>query len=122
MKVDTALNHQKLAIQATRDLWRSARVFHLSHKTILERRDVIMARLDKCPRWVRETVLAVNSEYLHQVYDYLEFCYMGKDGVLYSTHKKSKHRSTEEFYSSGRGHELFHLQGDHYWRGSKDKF
>jgi hypothetical protein len=53
--------------------------------------------------------------------DDLEFCYL-KDGILYSTHKESIHKSTEEFYSSGRGCELGSLPSGHYWRFSDKPF
>ncbi len=51
----------------------------------------------------------------------VEFCYL-KDGVLYSTHKQSTHRTTEEFYSSGRGAELANLPSGFYWKGTDKPF
>ena len=53
--------------------------------------------------------------------DLVEFCYV-KDGVLYSTHKASTHRSTEEFYSTGRGCELGGLPSGFYWKGTDKPF
>lgn len=47
----------------------------------------------------------------------VEFCYV-KNGILFSTHKVSVHRSTEEFYSAERGCELGKLPCAHFWRGS----
>lgn len=46
-----------------------------------------------------------------------EFCYV-QNGVLFSTHKQSTHRLTEEFYSAGKGRELGNLPNGIYWRGS----
>lgn len=45
---------------------------------------------------------------------HLEFCYVGSDGTRYST-RKGAARSTEEFYSQGRGHELGALPSGHFW-------
>ncbi len=39
-------------------------------------------------------------------------------GILFSTHKQSTHRLTEEFYSAGKGAELGGLPNGIYWRGS----
>ena len=46
-----------------------------------------------------------------------EFCYV-QNGILFSTHKQSTHRLTEEFYSAGKGRELGNLPNGIYWRGS----
>lgn len=62
-------------------------------------------------------VIQVYSDCLFQ--KDLEFCYK-VDGVLYSTHKESVHRSTEEFYQRKAGHELG-KQGvfsGFYWKGT----
>ena len=48
---------------------------------------------------------------------HLEFCYVEND-VKFSTHKASSHRSTEEFYSAGRGCELGSLPSGHFWKKS----
>lgn len=46
-----------------------------------------------------------------------EFCYL-QNGILFSTHRDSTHRLTEEFYSAGKGCELGRLPNGLYWRGS----
>lgn len=57
----------------------------------------------------------------HIMRDLVEYCYV-EDGVLFSTHKASTHRSTEEFYSSGRGCELGNLPSGFYWKGTNKPF
>lgn len=51
------------------------------------------------------------------IWQLVEYCYLG-NGVLFSTHKQSTHRLTEEFYSSGRGSELGNLPSGFYWKGT----
>lgn len=51
----------------------------------------------------------------------LEFCYM-QNGILFSTHKESIHRKTEEFYAAGKGCELGDLPSGHYWKFSDKPF
>lgn len=46
-----------------------------------------------------------------------EFCYL-VDGELYSTHKQTDKRKTEEFYQAGRGAELGNYPSGFYWKGS----
>lgn len=46
-----------------------------------------------------------------------EFCYV-QNGILFSTHKQSSHRLTDEFYSADKGSELGNLPNGIYWRGS----
>lgn len=48
----------------------------------------------------------------------VEFVYRDQDGVIYSTMKGSSHRSTEEFYSTGRGSELGQMERAHVWIGT----
>lgn len=48
----------------------------------------------------------------------VEFCYI-VDGVLYSTHKNSTHKSTEEFYQNGTGHLLNDAKSGLYWKGTE---
>ena len=52
---------------------------------------------------------------------HLEFCFVGADGTQYST-RKGAARSTEEFYSAGRGCELNHLPKGHFWIKSGKPF
>lgn len=53
----------------------------------------------------------------HITRELTEFCYV-QNGILFSTHKQSTHRLTEEFYSAGKGAELCSLPHGIYWRGS----
>lgn len=52
----------------------------------------------------------------------LEFCYLGPDGVLFSTHKASKHRLTEEFYKENKGHLLGTYPCTHVWKDTDKPF
>ena len=56
-----------------------------------------------------------------ELWNEVEFCYMVK-GELYSTHRDSNRKTTEEFYQTGRGHILVDSPGAHYWKGSDKKF
>jgi hypothetical protein len=69
--------------------------------------------------FVQGLVRARSNDLYH---DHLEFCYVGADGVLYSTHRQSTHRSTEEFYVAGRGHVLPTLPHGHFWKGTDKPF
>lgn len=46
---------------------------------------------------------------------HLEFCYIAPDGTKYSTHKTSKHPSTDTFYARGEGSKLNDMPSGHYW-------
>jgi len=52
----------------------------------------------------------------------VEFVYRDAEGVCYSTHKTSTHRSTEEFYETGRGCELGDMECAHVWKGTSKPF
>lgn len=43
-------------------------------------------------------------------------------GVLFSTHRDSTHRKTEEFYAANRGCELPKLEGAHVWKGTASNY
>ena len=45
---------------------------------------------------------------------HLEFCYVGADGTRYST-RKGAARTTEEFFTAGKGSELGKLPNGHFW-------
>ncbi len=47
----------------------------------------------------------------------VEFCYEYK-GELYSTHKNSTRKTTQEFYDRNEGHILADCVGRHYWMGT----
>lgn len=52
------------------------------------------------------------------IWEHVEFCYRDESGTLFSTHRDSTHRKTEEFYAAGRGCELGKLEGAHVWKGT----
>lgn len=52
-------------------------------------------------------------------HEHIEFVYKNEQGVLFSTHKQSTFRRTEEYFSSNRGHELGDLPCAHVWRGTE---
>lgn len=52
----------------------------------------------------------------------VEFVYRDKAGVIFSTWRQSTHRSTEEFFSTGRGIELGEMEAAHVWRGTDKPF
>ena len=49
--------------------------------------------------------------------NHVEFCY-AYEGELYSTHKHTMHKSTNELYDQGKGHLLSKCKGDFYWFGT----
>jgi len=55
-------------------------------------------------------------------YKEVEFCYRDEAGQIFSTHKQSAHRSTEEFYAAGRGVELARMECAHVWKGTDKPF
>jgi hypothetical protein len=52
----------------------------------------------------------------------VEFVYRDAQGVIFSVLKGSAHRSTEEYFQSGRGSELGNLEATHVWRGTDKPF
>lgn len=67
--------------------------------------------------WTRGFVSGLDRAHYNALWREVEFCYL-VDGVLYSTHKTSTHRLTEEFYARGEGHLLSKAEGRHYWLGT----
>ena len=53
--------------------------------------------------------------------NHLEFCYL-VDGVLYSTHKTSEKKTTEQFYKNDTYKVLNSAPNGHYWRKSNKPF
>ena len=51
----------------------------------------------------------------------VEFCYEYK-GELYSTHKNSTRKTTQEFYDRNEGYILADCVGKHYWMGTDKAF
>ena len=48
----------------------------------------------------------------------MEFAIGTRRVTLFSTHRDSTHRKTEEFYSAGKGSELGKLESAHVWKGT----
>lgn len=121
MHLDTALNHQRRSISAVIDCFSCSRSFKSTHGWHMQRmNERVWDRLPKnTPQHVRSYVHGYAVALWDALYRYdLEFCYLGTDGVLYSTHKDSVHRKTEEFYARNEGHLLGQLPGNHYWKGT----
>lgn len=104
----------------------SARTFRESHETIDARVAVIRDELNsKTPRgkwrytqYERHFAEGFMRARYEDIWQHVEFCYRDSAGVLYSTHRDSTHRKTEEFYSTGRGAELCRLPGAFVWKGT----
>ena len=115
---------------AVNDAFRAARQFRESHEQIDARIATIRAELQSKTakgRWrYSEYERYEVSGYLRARYDdiwqHLEFCYRDAAGVLYSTHRESTHRKTEEFFASGRGAELATLEAAHVWKGTNRNY
>lgn len=63
----------------------------------------------------------IHSEDSRLMREDVEFCYL-QGGVIFSTHRTTVHRTTEEFYSAGRGCELGALPRGFYWKGTDKPF
>jgi hypothetical protein len=70
------------------------------------------------PRHVREFLRGYYEALNELVWREMEFCYRDAAGTLFSTHRDSTHRKTEEFYSAGKGSELGKLESAHVWKGT----
>jgi len=114
-----------------RDLLSSAKICKLSHSDIYKRfRDTIAVEMNREMRNGRRVYSRALAAYvqgyfnalINQLWQSVEFCYRDTAGVIYSTHKNSARRNTEEFYSSGRGCELGQLESAHLWIDSDKPF
>jgi len=116
---------------AINDTFNSARQFGLTHDELLKRVKAIADELNtRTPAGSRRYseyeahyangYIAARQDDIWQLYT--EFCYRDSAGVLYSTHRESTHRKTEEFYAAGRGAELAKLEGSHVWKGTDKPF
>lgn len=101
----------------------TGRIQKLTHAEIASNARAV---LDSMPKRMRQYEKTYASGYIRALLDALwsevEFCYRDASGVLYSTHKDTPHRKTEEFYSSGRGCELGNMEGAHVWKGTDKPF
>lgn len=73
------------------------------------------------PAFVQGYVFGLLAAHRAAQWSKMEFCYV-ENGILFSTHMGSVHRSTEEFYASGRGSELSKLPCAHFWKGTDKPF
>lgn len=73
------------------------------------------------PAFVQGYVFGLLAAHRAAQWSKMEFCYV-ENGILFSTHRESVHRSTQEFYSSGRGCELGKLPCAHFWKGTDKPF
>jgi hypothetical protein len=123
MRWNTAYNHRERAAAAIQEAYSTARICHQDMETLTERILEIRATIAHCPTWVTAYIDGQKNLMFDQLFRYhLEFCYMDKDGTLFSTWKQSSHRNTNEFFDSGRGAELADLPGNHYWMGTEKRF
>lgn len=109
------------------DVYNMARLSHMPHSKLMEyRAEWITAELTRkhgkrnvYSAYVRGYVAGLEAAESARLYrEFLEYCYC-VDGVLYSTHKESVHRKTEEFYARNAGHELSSAAvHGHYWKGT----
>lgn len=62
----------------------------------------------------------IEAEWNQIMHNEVEFCYRHPDRpeVLFSTHKESVHRKTEEFYERNAGPELNDYESAHVWKGT----
>jgi len=119
MNLDRAIAIQNQAISSIRDAYSTSRSLKSTAEVTSERVSNIFKALPKStPRHVREFLRGYNHALNDALWSDVEFCYRDAEGVLYSTHRGSTHRSTEEFYSTGRGCELGNLECAHVWRGT----
>lgn len=123
MKLNRAVAIQSHLKGRLGDVYASARIFHLTSKQLNKRAFGIYDGLPKdIPRHVREFIRGYEARLQDELYQRdLEFCYL-YDGVLYSTHKESTHRLTEEFYDRNEGHLLCNCPNGHYWKGTNKPY
>lgn len=109
------------------DFYSSTRSFRLTSAEMQERRQTyILSELSRkhgkravYSAYVAGYVAGLEAAHRAEMYRFhLEYCFC-VDGVLYSTHRDSTHRKTEEFYARGEGHILGNAPvHGHYWKGT----
>lgn len=116
----------RAAASAVNDAFSAARIFRDSHVQIDARVQRIYDELNsktpagkwRYPSYVRYHTAGYISARYDDIWKHVEFCYRDADGALFSTHRDSTHRKTEEFYATGRGSELGRLESAHVWKGT----
>lgn len=120
MSIDRALRLQGDGVGRIIELFSMTRLCHRTHGAHIVAHEKIKSGLpSNTPQWVRAYLDGYATALWKDLYFRdLEFCYLAEDGTLYSTHKQSTHRLTEEFYARGEGHLINRMMGDHYWKGT----
>lgn len=112
------------------ELFSTVRVCRMTSAQVIERTDsAIYEELNRkhgtravYSSYVKGYVAGLISAARARIYaEQVEFCYV-IDGVIFSTHKTSSHRLTEEFYSAGRGAELANYPSGHFWKDSNKPY
>lgn len=114
------------AYRAVNDAFSAARSFRESHEAIDARIAEIREELSsktptgrwRYPAYERNVVSGYIAARYDDIWQHVEFCYRDASGTLFSVHRNSTHRKTEEFYAANRGHELPQLEGAHVWKGT----
>lgn len=109
--------------QEARDLFMTFRICKMSSEEIEARlktwRETFPKRLTNHERgFVDGYVWALRDALWQDV----EFVYRDANGILYSTHKGTELRSTEEFYQRGEGCLLGDMECAHVWKGSSKPY
>lgn len=123
MKLKRAVEVQNHLVMCVRDAVSCGRICKMSHSEICERAASYVAKAPRgTPRHVREYVMGYYRAIVDALWLEVEFCYRDADGVVYSTHKDSARRRTEEFYARNEGHLLSGMECAHLWKGSDKEF
>lgn len=120
MKISRAVAIQNQFVVRLRDVYSTVRMCRMMHADAIKicRERVFDALPKSTPRHVQEFLRGYDCALYDAIWSEVEFCYRDAEGVIYSTHKDSTHRLTQEFYASGRGCELCTLERAHLWKGT----
>lgn len=116
-------HYQSIAVQRIRDAVSTGRIMKMTHAEIHAK---ALAVLNAMPKRMTQGERTYARGYLQALLDALwsevEFCYRDASGTMFSTARDTARRTTEEFYSTGRGCELGKLESAHIWKGSDKVF
>jgi hypothetical protein len=119
MSLDRAVKIQNQSVTRLRDVFSTVRICRMPATDARERVQSVFNALPKStPRHVIEFLRGYCTALQDSVWSDVEFCYRDASGTLFSTHRDSTHRKTEEFYASGKGCELGNLESAHVWKGT----
>ena len=114
-----------------RDVFTMAEICHWTHSHLIARLNEsvwqpMAAKRPNCrnvyTRAQRGFASGVEESLLAQCWKKVEFCYRDADGTIYSTHKESVHRLTEEFHARGEGCLLGAMECAHLWKNTDKEF